>query len=183
MLLDPDTLTFVHQRTVEIKALIHRTTRNLIEIGQKLLEVKERLGHGRFGEWLASEFEASQDTAERLINIAKRLGDIPHNAEFEAKALYLLAAASTPQSARIEAITLAESGEAISHSRAKAIVERHKADDEDVVKLEAIAAAATEVEPNDDSLESATSSRPRTDSFPFHCLLTHTQRERLFGAI
>lgn len=134
MLLDPDTSYFVHQRTVEIKALIHRTTRNLLEIGQKLLEVKERLGHGRFGEWLAAEFEASQDTAERLINIAKRLGDIPHNAEFEAKALDLLAAASTPQSAREEALELAESGEVISHTLAKSIVDRHKADDEDVVR-------------------------------------------------
>ena len=84
--LDQDTLTFVHTRTVEIKALVKRTTSNLLEIGGKLLEVKERLGHGRFGEWLKREFELSQDTAERLINIAKNLRDIPHGAEFEALA-------------------------------------------------------------------------------------------------
>lgn len=47
------------------------------------------------------------------------------------------------------------------------------------VRLEVIAA----VQPNDDSLESATSSRRSSDSVPFHCLLTQEQHDRLFEAI
>ncbi len=132
-------ISFINARTIEIKALIHSTNRNLLEIGQKLLEVKEGLGHGHFGTWLKAEFDWSEDTAQRCMRIAKNLPHIPHGAEFEANALYLLASPSTPQGARFEALELAESGTSITHTVAKSIVERHKQDDEDVVRLEAIA--------------------------------------------
>lgn len=140
--IDSDVSTFIHQRTIEIKALMRRTTRNILEIGEKLIEVKERLGHGRFGEWLKAEFEWSQDTAERFMNVAKRLSSIPHDADFEARALYLLAAPSTPLTARQEALELADKGETVTHTKAKEIVSRHKAtnaDDEDLASFEAIA--------------------------------------------
>ena len=201
--LDQDTLTFIHERATEIKSLMKRTTRNIIEIGENLVQVKQRVGHGRFGEWLKSEFDLSSDTAERYINVAKRLGDIPHGAEFEAKALYLLAAPSTPEEARQEALSLAEAGETISHFKAKAIVERHKADDADLSKLEALAKeetatliAATPIE--ETSIQDSTAMRiddpvelplpvpannNKSDLVPFHCLMNHKQREQLHEAI
>lgn len=171
-----------------------RTTRNIIEIGEKLIEVKERLGHGLFGEWLRGEFALSADTAERYINVAKRLGDIPHGAEFEAKALYLLASPSTPEEARTEALELADKGETISHSKAKEIVERHKADEEDLEKFEALADTPIDEtsvqdptamridEPVEPPLPVATSNT-KPDSVPFHCLMNHKQRDELYEAI
>ena len=47
--LDIETRIVVQQRTGEIRTLMQRTTQDLIEIGQKLVEVKARLGHGLFG--------------------------------------------------------------------------------------------------------------------------------------
>ena len=197
ILLDQDTQTFIHIRTVEIKALVKRTTKNIQEIGGKLLEVKSRLGHGEFSEWIKSEFEWSHDTASNFMRVAQRFGDNPKISEFAPSALYLLAAPSTPEDARIEALELADKGETISHAKAKAIVERHKADDEDLSKLEALAkeettpVKETSVQNDlamriDDPVElplPVPASNNKSDLVPFHCLMNHKQREQLHEAI
>jgi hypothetical protein len=50
--LDASTSQFVKVQTGEIKGLMKRTVESIFEIGQRLIIVKERLGHGRFGSWL-----------------------------------------------------------------------------------------------------------------------------------
>lgn len=52
-----------------------RTAEDIIAIGQDLIEVKERLGHGKFLPWLRSEFEMDQKTAWRFMEVARRFGD------------------------------------------------------------------------------------------------------------
>ena len=113
------------KRTDEIKVLVKRTADDIIAIGERLLEVKALLPHGAFGDWLSAEFDWSQDTAGRLMNVASRFGDIPQIADFAPSALYLLASPSTPESARQEAVGLAQAGETITHTEAKAIVSAH----------------------------------------------------------
>lgn len=108
------------------KALMRRTAQDIIEIGRRLIEVKARLGHGQFGAWLATEFEWSQDTATRFMNVAARFSNIPQIAEFAPSALYLLAAPSTPDEVREEALERAEAGERITYSTARALVDEHK---------------------------------------------------------
>ena len=122
--LDAQIRTLAQTRADEIKRLMKQTAYNIIQIGQKLLEMKECLGHGYFGRWLRAEFEWSQDTANRFINVAKHLGEIPQIAEFDIapSALYLLAAPSTPDAARDIALERAARGESITHKAAKAIV-------------------------------------------------------------
>jgi hypothetical protein len=117
----------VQQRTSEIKGLIQRNAQNTIEIGQKLIEVKARLGHGNWQEWLKAEFDWSRETAARLMHVAQIFDQNPQFVDFAPSALYLLAAPSTPESAREEAIALAESGERVTHAKAKEIVNEHKA--------------------------------------------------------
>lgn len=63
--LDAGTSQFVQQQTGEIRVLMKRTAQGIIEVGQKLIEVKEKLGHGRFGEWLEAEFAWSDFTARQ----------------------------------------------------------------------------------------------------------------------
>jgi len=124
--LDAETRIVVQQRTGEIKALMKRTVSDIIEIGEKLIEVKERLGHGHFGGWLEAEFEWSERTARRYISVAETFkSDTVSDLRFDAKALYLLAAPSTPDEARAEAIERAEAGETITHARVKEIVAEH----------------------------------------------------------
>lgn len=124
--LDLETRVIVQQRTSEIKSLMKRAAQDIIEIGQKLIEVKTKLRHGAFGDWLKLEFDWSDNTAHRFIQVAKSFGQIPQIGDFAPSALYLLAENSTPEFAREEAIARADSGEAITYSTAKTIVEFHK---------------------------------------------------------
>lgn len=124
--LDAETRIVVQQRTGEIKTLLHRSAQDIKDIGQKLIEVKAKLGHGNFEDWLAAEFSMSDDTARNFMNVAKRLPEIPNGSVFDAKALYMLAAPSTPEAAREEALERAASGEKVTPGVAKAIVEAHK---------------------------------------------------------
>jgi hypothetical protein len=123
--LDSETSQFVQQQTGQIRVLMKRTARGIVEIGQKLIEVKEKLGHGRFGDWLQAEFGWSWDTAGRFINVAIRFGDFPQIAEFAPSALYVLAAPSVPGAARTEAITRAQAGEHITYTTAEEIKRKH----------------------------------------------------------
>lgn len=125
--LDADTRTIVRQRTNEIKGLMKRAAQDIIDIGQKLIEVKARLGHGHFGAWLAAEFEWSQDTANNFMAVARNFIEIPNGSEFAPRALYLLARPSTPEPARIEALEIARSGQPITYNTAQEITGRHKA--------------------------------------------------------
>jgi hypothetical protein len=124
--LQPETRAAVQRYTVEIKALMKRAAQDIIEIGQRLIEVKARLEHGHFGIWLAAEFDWSDQTALNFMNVARRFASIPNGLEFAPRALYLLAAPSTPEAARQEAIERAEAGEEISYSAAREIVAEYK---------------------------------------------------------
>ena len=90
--LDGESRIVVQQRTSELKSLIRRSAQDIIEIGLRLTEVKARLGHGRFGAWLAAEFHWSPDTALNFMRVAERFGQNPNISEFAPSALYLLAA-------------------------------------------------------------------------------------------
>ncbi len=124
--LDAETSQFVQQQTGEIRVLMKRTAQGIVEIGHKLIEVKKKLGHGRFGEWLEAEFDWSWDTAGNFMRVAQRFGNNPKLSEFAPSALYLLAAPSTPETARTEAIARAQAGEPITYTVAKALKQKHK---------------------------------------------------------
>jgi hypothetical protein len=124
--LDTETRVVVQQRTTEIKSLMRRAAQDIIDIGQKLIEVKTRLGHGNFGTWLLAEFQWGDDTARNFINVAKRFGQIPKFSDFAPSALYLLASPSTPEPARLEALERAEAGEPITYTKAREIVNEYR---------------------------------------------------------
>ncbi len=124
--LDTETRIIVQQRTSEIRTIARRAATDIIEIGTKLIEVKGRLGHGKFGDWLKSEFGWSQDTATNFIRVTAKFGQIPNNSEFAPTALYMLSAPSVPDEARAEAIRHAEAGERITVAKAQAIVQEYK---------------------------------------------------------
>ena len=47
--LDIEVRSFVKQRTHAIKSLMRRTAQDIIDIGLKLIEIKDILGHGKQG--------------------------------------------------------------------------------------------------------------------------------------
>jgi hypothetical protein len=126
-ILDNETRMVVQKCTNEIKALMRRTSQDIIDIGQKLIEVKEHLGHGNFINWLKSEFNWSVSTATKFMQVGAQFKFVNFtNLNITASALYLIAAPSTPKQARAEVLERASLGENISYSKAKAIVCQYK---------------------------------------------------------
>ena len=124
--LDSETRVVVQQKTSEIKERMRNAAQSIVEIGERLLDIKQRLGHGSFGAWLKAEFEWSQDTARNFMNVAERFGQNPKISEFAPSALYLLASPSTPDAARADALDRVDRGEKVTHTTAKQIVQTHK---------------------------------------------------------
>lgn len=126
--LDVETSQFLRQQTGEIQALVKRTAQDIIEIGQKLNAVKEKLKHGHFTDWIEAEFHWSYPTAARFMQVADRLGDQIYQIDkFAPSAMYELAAPSTPKLALEEAIAIAASGESVTYSKAKALKQKYSA--------------------------------------------------------
>ena len=125
--LDNETRFLVGQRTSEIKNLIHRSAQDVFDIGQKLIEVKEKLDHGRFLIWLNTEFNWSKSAAQRFMQVARQFkrGNFT-DLNIASSALYLLASSNTSVVARQEALERATQGEIINYSAAKSIIAQHK---------------------------------------------------------
>lgn len=121
--LDIATREDVARCTSEIRDLVRRAARDIIEIGERLLRVKAALGHGRFGAWLRAEFAWDERTAQRFMQVAERFkSDKLSDLEIAPSALYVLAGTSVPEAAREEALERAARGERIGVAEARAIV-------------------------------------------------------------
>ncbi|NCC37075.1 MAG: DUF3102 domain-containing protein, partial [Chloroflexia bacterium] len=123
-MLDTETRIVVQQRTGEIKGLMRKAAQDIIDIGQKLIDVNGRLPGAQFDAWLSAEFAWSRRTAFNFIGVTRQFGSANFALDHVApSALYLLAAPSTPDEAREEALARAATGEPITHKTAKAIIE------------------------------------------------------------
>ncbi|MBE9016796.1 DUF3102 domain-containing protein [Chroococcidiopsidales cyanobacterium LEGE 13417] len=125
--LDMEAQIAVQKHTCEIKRMMRRTTQDIIEIGEKLIEVKQYLGFGHFSNWLITEFGWKERTARNFMRVAEVFKSANFADLFIASsALYLLAAPSTSESARQEALELAKKGEHITYSKARSIISQHQ---------------------------------------------------------
>ena len=87
----------VQQQTTELKSLVGETARHIICVGEKLTDVKSKLGHGNFRKWLKSEFGWNIPTAWRFMRVYDRFKSFNLNhLNIATSALYLLAEPVTP---------------------------------------------------------------------------------------
>lgn len=92
--LDANTAKLAKESAIEIKAREKAIWENIIEIGNRLIEVKNALPHGQFGQWIDKEFDWSEDTAQKYMKISQELEQYTENSRFFPKgkdALYRLA--------------------------------------------------------------------------------------------
>lgn len=127
--LKQDDAIAVRMAVKEIKDVMRRTAEGILQIGESLVDVQSRLANyqtGTFTRWLALEFEWSQSTAYRYMDVYKTFGRFPTvgNLKFAAQALYTLAASDSPAAVE-DAVQRAEAGEAITGKAAVAIVAQH----------------------------------------------------------
>lgn len=130
--LDSEARVVIRQRTAEIKTLVKSTAESILQIGEKLYEVKEEMiamrdrqrGKGKsincnstvsFDSWLSAEFGWSRASAYNFIKVFKAFGGRENIGDIAASALYLLSAAS--DSARERALREAAGGEKISRAK------------------------------------------------------------------
>ncbi len=123
--LDPEIRPFVLERTERIHNLARMTAAGIVQIGQYLTEVKARLGHGKFREWIKKEFGWERSSADNFMHVFKNvkcptIGQL----QIDCRALYLIAAPSTPEPVRAEVMRRAEKGEPVNHTGARALVQR-----------------------------------------------------------
>jgi chromosome segregation ATPase len=124
--LDLDTRSFVQGRIVEIRIFAKQTMQGVIEIGKRLIEIKEKLGHGNWLPFIKAELGWSESTVNRYTNVAKTFKSVNlTNLEIDLSSSYLLAAHSTQDDARQEAIERAKLGEGLTFELTKEIVEKH----------------------------------------------------------
>jgi hypothetical protein len=97
-------------------ALVGPDTRDVLEIGARLREVRNALYHGEWEKWLDVEFGWSNRTARRYMAVAKAFADktdIVSDLPIDLSALYLLARPRTPPEVREQMIERAKLGERI----------------------------------------------------------------------
>ena len=109
----------------EIKSLLKRTAANIIEIGDHLITVKEQLPYGMFRGWMYAEFRWNPTYASRIMQAARRFGELDCLDRFQSTALLYLAQNNINERAISEAVSQARSGEPISGVIAKDLIHRY----------------------------------------------------------
>lgn len=128
----PDDVAALERHAVTIDSVgpVVRKTESdgILVIGRELKAAQDRLANhhdGTFNKWVEQRCGFSKRTAYNAISAYTTFGCATVAQLFDARALYLLSAESTPEAATEEALRLANEGEVITHKRAKAIVDQY----------------------------------------------------------
>lgn len=97
------------------QALEATTLETMAEIGVRLLQAKETVGHGGFMRWVQVECGVSHSTALRMMALAETFGSdhIRHVTNLPRRLVYDVVARSTPDDIRADFKAKVEAGEAI----------------------------------------------------------------------
>ena len=142
--LDRVTANFVLQETEKIKTLMKQTVRGIIETGERLYGVKQKLKHGEFMAWVENEISCHYSTALHFMRVWQTFGDRKEQISdigINVSVLYLLSAPSTPEELRTQIVELAKAGNSVSFAEAKRLKKeytKHKSNNTYKKKHEAI---------------------------------------------
>ena len=125
--LDPHTRAYVRERAAWIHHIARVTAEGIRRIGQYLTEVKARLKHGQFRDWIKKEFGWERSSADNFMHVFENI-KCPNfgHLEIDVSALYLIAAPKTPEPVRADLMRRAEAGEPITHQGAVAVIDQFK---------------------------------------------------------
>ncbi len=115
----------------DTRCRLKRSAMDIYCIGLNLLQAQNITEHGEFLPWLRQEFGMGKTSAYEFINVAKAfeskfpiIGNLINN--ITPTALYKLAAASTAEAARDEAIDIVKAGELVDPGVAKNLIKKYK---------------------------------------------------------
>ncbi|MGL6338262.1 MAG: response regulator [Waterburya sp.] len=159
--LDQSTADFVLQETEKIKSLIKQTVAGIIETGERLHLVKQKLKHGEFMAWVENEIKCHYSTALHFMRVWETFGEQKEQISdigINVSVLYLLAAPSTPKELRAEIVEMAKAGNSVSFAEAKRLKKEYterKNDDSSTKKQEAITTIDVSAESSSVQLETS----------------------------
>jgi response regulator of citrate/malate metabolism len=142
--LDQTTAEFLLQETKEIKTLMKRTVEGIIETGERLQRVKQRLQHGEFMTWVENELKCHYSTALHFMRVWETFGEQKEqiaDVGINVSVLYLLSAPSMPEQLRAEIVEMAKAGNPVSFAEAKRLKKEYterQSDDSSTRKQETI---------------------------------------------
>lgn len=87
----------VDKLTAQILILKQQTAANIIEIGKRLITVKDNLAHGEWESWLNSKVDFSYRQAARFMQVAKEFSNMPTLAGLNTSKIYALLDLPTDQ--------------------------------------------------------------------------------------
>lgn len=106
----------------QVRSKTGKLAANIIEIGQVLIDVKEMVGHGHFGSWLASEFGWSERSARNFMLAAQAFeGKTATVADLAPTTLYALSS-PTAASVREAFIGRKEAGATVTETEIKDLI-------------------------------------------------------------
>jgi Protein of unknown function (DUF3102) len=115
----------------DTRSRLKRSAMDIYCIGFNLLEAQKIIEHGEFLPWLRQEFGMGKTSAYEFIHVAKAfeskfpiIGNLINN--ITPTALYKLAAPSTCQAARDEAIDLAKVGKVVDPDVARNLIKKYQ---------------------------------------------------------
>lgn len=88
---DPTAIT-LEERANRIRKLQADVQRGIIQIGYELIGAKKEVGHGGWADWLAREFDWTQQTANRFMRVSERFGKLNNVVQFKPSTLQAMLA-------------------------------------------------------------------------------------------
>jgi hypothetical protein len=127
--LDPDIASEAKDAAGRIRIIWRNTTAGVIEVGERLSAIKDRLPHGQFTPWLAAEFEMSDRAARLYMNAAAwAAGKTEIVSVLQPTTIYALAAPSTPDTVKVGVLERLKNGEAVTDPEVKQLIAQAKAE-------------------------------------------------------
>lgn len=128
--------TVIDTLTVEILILKQQTAQNIIEIGKRLISVKESLPHGEWGKYLDEKVEFGKSTANNFMRVAKEFSNLQAIGSLPQTKVFALL--EVPQAEREEFIANNKVDEMTTRELQQAIKDRDKAEKEKEVYASAM---------------------------------------------
>ena len=88
----PAQIVTLEDRANRIRQLQADVQRGIIAIGFELIAAKKEIRHGGWAEWLADNFDWTQQTANRFMRVAERFGKLNNVVQFKPSTLQLMLA-------------------------------------------------------------------------------------------
>ena len=120
--------TVIDTLTIEILILKQQTAQNIIEIGKRLITIKEGLPHGEWGKYLDEKVEFGKSTANNFMRVAKEFSNLQAIGSLPQTKVFALL--ELPQEERDEFIANNKVDEMTTRELQQAIKDRDKAEKE-----------------------------------------------------